>query len=168
MKIERVTWLIFSLMSGPGCALPSIEIQATDRLTSHGLASLATGRGLKLAGTAGVDGNSTYPLFSDKRFPMKNNLRGGEREGWWQSLRRKIQVLLDIADINQLHPQATRTSDTLLALHCSEDLALLAQAAATSWLLCRRRRLSRLPRSNLYATRRRRCRRPRPRRRHGR
>ena len=167
MKLERVTWLIFSLMSGPGCALPSIEIQATDRLTSHGLASLATGRGLTLAGTAGVEGHSTFPLFSDnlKRFPMKNNLRGGEREGWWQSLRRKIQVLLDI---NRLHPQATRTSDTLLALHCSEDLALLAQAAATSWLLCRRCRLPPHPSATLYVSRRRRRRRPRPRRRHGR
>ena len=76
-------------MSGPGCALPSIELKATDRLTSHGLDSFAIGRGWKLAG---VDGNSTYPLLSKKRFSIRNVLRGGERDGWLQILRSKLQV----------------------------------------------------------------------------
>ncbi len=107
MKIVIVSvWVIFSLMSGPGCALPSIEIHAADRLTSHGLDSLAAGRGLKFAGTAGVDENSTFPLFSDKRFSLKNVLRGGALDGWWRLMRSKRQVL---PYINRLPPHSSST-----------------------------------------------------------
>jgi hypothetical protein len=93
---------MFSLMSAPGCALPSIEIQATDRLTGHGRNSL-TGGGLKLAGIAGVDGNK-IPLSPDQRFSMKNVLRGGKADGLWKLLSSKVQAL---PYINKSHPHSS-------------------------------------------------------------
>jgi hypothetical protein len=79
MKSHIATWAIISLMSAPGCALPSIETQATDRLTSHGLNSLTICRASKLAGT---DGNPEISPLHDKqlRFSMKTVLRSGKQQ----------------------------------------------------------------------------------------
>ena len=92
MKLERAAWVVLSLMSGSGSALPSIEKLTTDGWTSHGLNSLTAGRVLKLAGADGVEGNPTFWLFSDKRFSKRNALRGGGHDGWWTFLRRNFKV----------------------------------------------------------------------------